>query len=47
VDDINIFSSSNSLHDLESMMNIELCRVSDSFKSNELSVNAGVTHFVI
>jgi len=46
-DDTNIFSSSNSLQDLENITNIELCRVSDWFKANKLSLNASKTHFVL
>ena len=46
-DDTTILFSANSLHDLTSIVNTELCYVSDWFKANKLSLNISKTNYII
>ena len=46
-DDSNFLISGNNFHELKSKLNIELKKISDWFRSNEMSVNPNKTKFMI
>ena len=46
-DDTNIFCSSNSLHDLQNLLNRELAKLFVWFSVNKLSLNLGKTNYML